>query len=61
MSNGAGLYIESNFEIVIRQRRERGFVAMEPKYIQNTLVSGVLEKEASETTKRFFIQKRNLN
>ena len=41
---------------------DRGFVAMGTKIHPKTeLVTGVLEEEASDILKRFFIQKRNLN
>lgn len=41
---------------------ERGFVTMKTKLHPKTLVvGGLMEEEASEILKRFFIQKRNLN
>ncbi|MCM4168019.1 tRNA-specific adenosine deaminase [Arenibacter antarcticus] len=41
---------------------ERGFIAMSSQLHPKTeVVGGVLEAEASEILKRFFIQKRNLN
>ncbi|MBU2997676.1 nucleoside deaminase [Cellulophaga baltica] len=41
---------------------ERGFGVMGTKlHPKTTIEGGVLEKEASEILKRFFIQKRNLN
>lgn len=41
---------------------ERGFVGMGTKlHPKTTITGGVLEQEASELLKRFFIHKRNLN
>ena len=41
---------------------DRGFVTMGTNIHPKTeLVNGVMEEEASEILKRFFIQKRNLN
>tara|TARA_R110002111_G_scaffold15876_6_gene41064 strand:- start:440 stop:898 length:459 start_codon:yes stop_codon:yes gene_type:complete len=60
----AGALYWSQISKVVYAARDldRGFITMGTKIHPKTeLVKGVMEKEASEILKRFFIQKRNLN
>lgn len=60
---GGALYWSQIHKIVYAARDEdRGFMAMNTKLHPKTLVQGgLMEEEAAEILKRFFIQKRNLN
>ncbi|MCX7551578.1 nucleoside deaminase [Xanthomarina sp. F2636L] len=57
------LYWSQISKIVYGARdKERGCIALEAKLHPKTImIGGVLEEEASQLLKRFFIQKRNLN
>lgn len=57
------LYWSQISKIVYAARdKERGFIAMKTKLHPKTqVVGGLMEEEAAEILKRFFIQKRNLN
>lgn len=57
------LYWSQISKIVYAARdEERGFIAMKTRLHPKTqVIGGLMEEEASELLKRFFIQKRNLN
>src|SRR5690554_3346042 len=62
MCAGALYWSQINKIVYGARDEERGFDAMDTKLHPKTVVvGGLMEKEASEILKRFFIRKRNLN
>jgi tRNA(adenine34) deaminase len=62
MCAGALYWSQISRIVYAAKDEERGFMAMKTKLHPKTLVAaGLMEEEASELLKRFFIRKRNLN
>lgn len=62
MCAGALYWSQISRIVYAAKDEERGFLAVQAKLHPKTVVlGGLMEEEASELLKRFFIQKRNLN